>query len=125
MIAWCAWASAALALLLVAAFIWVLVDRSVLVVAGVPTLVAAAWAAQQSLALFLVRRPVSGEQALAAYRTVFRAVLGVAGILLLGDFLLLVIGRQLLAALGYAALTALATGVGLLSLRSIAANTPR
>lgn len=115
MIAWCAWASAALAVLLTAAFIWVLVNRSALVVAGVPTLVAAAWVAQQSLALFLAGRSVDD-----AYRTVLRAVRGVAAILLLGEVLLLVIGRDWLAALGYAALILLVTGVGLVSLRSLA-----
>jgi hypothetical protein len=120
MIAWCAWASAALALLLAATFVWALVNRNVLVIAGVPTLVAAGWVVQQSIALFLIRRPFGDNWALASYRTVFRSVLGVAGMLLLGDVLLLVIGRELAAVLGYTALTVLATGVGLLSLRSIA-----
>ena len=124
MIAWCAWASAALALLLTATFVWALMNRSVLMIAGVPTLVAAGWVVQQSVALFLIRRPFDAKWALASYRTVSRSVLGVAAVLLLGDVLLLVIGRELLAALGYAGLALLATGVGLISLRSIAAYAP-
>ena len=124
MITWCAVASAALSLVLAAIFVWALVTRGVLVIAGVPTLIAAAWLAHQSIALFAVRRPVSDERALASYRAVFRALMGVAAILLLGDVLLLAIGHVLSAVLAYAALTVLAVGLGVASLRSIAVAYP-